>query len=137
VDTFISNNTGETEGLGRKLAKNLEKGAVVALTGDLGSGKTAFAKGIAAGLAAAAHVTSPTFSLIHEYRGGRLPMYHFDFFRLEDRESVERLDLDDYFSGDGVCVVEWADKFPDLLPGNAIWVRFETKSPNERLITVQ
>ena len=135
--TFISNSPDETEGFGRRFAENLKPGDVLALTGDLGSGKTQFVKGLAAGLSAAAAATSPTFTLIHEYTGGRLPVYHFDFFRVEDRQSAERLGLDDYFFGDGVSVIEWADKFPDLIPETARWISFETQSETQRAITAK
>ncbi len=135
--TFISNSEAETEAYGQRLAKNVKTGDVLALTGDLGSGKTQFVKGLVAGLGTGAGVTSPTFTLIHEYSGGRLPVYHFDFFRIEDRQSAERLGLDDYFFGDGVSVVEWADRFPDLIPQNARWISFEMKSENERAISAK
>ena len=135
--TFISNSPDETEGFGRRFAENLKPGDVLALTGDLGSGKTQFVKGLAAGLGATTAATSPTFTLIHEYAGGRLPIYHFDFFRVEDRQSAERLGLDDYFFGDGVSVIEWADRFPDLIPETARWISFETKSEAQRAITAK
>jgi tRNA threonylcarbamoyladenosine biosynthesis protein TsaE len=99
------------------------------LVGQLGAGKTQFVKGLVAGIGAKAEVTSPTFTLIHEYAGGRLPVYHFDFFRLEDRHAAERLGLDEYFFGDGVSVVE-------LIPAGALWISFETKSENQRLLTL-
>ena len=134
--TFISNSPDETEAFGRKLAGNLKPGDVLALTGELGSGKTQFVKGLAAGLSATTAATSPTFTLIHEYSGGRFPIYHFDFFRVEDRQSAERLGLDDHFFGEGVSVIEWADKFPDLIPETAHWIAFETKSETQRGITV-
>lgn len=135
--TFISNSPDETEGFGRRFAENLKPGDVLALTGDLGSGKTQFVKGLAAVLGAATAATSPTFTLIHEYAGGRLPIYHFDFFRVEDRQSAERLGLDDYFFGEGVSVIEWADRFPDLIPETAHWISFETKSEAQRAITAK
>ena len=135
--TFISNSPDETVAFGRRFAENLKPGDVLALTGDLGSGKTQFVKGLAAGIGAATPATSPTFTLIHEYSGGRLPIYHFDFFRVEDRQSAERLGLDDYFFGDGVSVIEWADKFPDLIPETARWISFETKSETQRAITAK
>ena len=106
----------------------------MALVGQLGAGKTQFVKGLVAGIGGGAEATSPTFTLLHEYTGGRLPVYHFDFFRIEDRDSAERLGLDEYFFGDGVSVVEWADKFPELIPANAIWICFDSKSENERLL---
>jgi tRNA threonylcarbamoyladenosine biosynthesis protein TsaE len=136
VATSISDSPFETETAGREFAWDLPAGSVIALTGQLGSGKTRFVKGLVAAIGAPAEVTSPTFTLIHEYTGGRVPVYHFDFFRIEDRQSAERLGLEEYFFGDGICVVEWADKFPDLIPPGARWISFETKSETDRLITI-
>ena len=135
--TFISNSPVETEAIARQIAKELNVGSILALEGELGSGKTQFTKGIVAGLESSAPVTSPTFTIIHEYPGGRLPVYHFDFFRLEDRQSVGRLGLDDYFFGDGVSVIEWADRFPEFIPEQARWILFELKSENARTITIK
>jgi tRNA threonylcarbamoyladenosine biosynthesis protein TsaE len=135
VATFISNSAEETESFGRQFAGNVKPGDVLALTGELGSGKTQFVKGLCGALDCHAACTSPTFTVIHEYTGGRLPIYHFDFFRIEDRQAAERLGLDEYFFGDGVSVVEWADRFPDLIPENAVWISFETKSETQRAIT--
>jgi tRNA threonylcarbamoyladenosine biosynthesis protein TsaE len=135
VATFISNSPAETETIGRQLAEEIGVGSVLALKGDMGSGKTVFVKGLVAALGSRADVTSPTFTIVHEYRGGRLPVYHFDFFRLEKRESVARLGLDDYFFGDGVSVIEWADRFAEFIPQQARWILFETKSETQRAIT--
>ena len=135
--TFISNSPAETMAIGRQIAEDADSGSVLALQGDLGSGKTVFVKGVVAGLGGTADVTSPTFTLVHEYRGGRLPVYHFDFFRLENEQSIARLGLDDYLFGDGVCLIEWADRFPDCIPERTRWVLFEIKSENERVITIQ
>ena len=135
--TFISNSADETESFGRQFARNVKAGDVLALVGDLGAGKTQFVKGLVAGLGATASATSPTFTLIHEYSGGRLPIYHFDFFRIEDRQSARRLGLEDYFFGDGVSVIEWADRFRELIPENARWVSFEAKSEDQRAIVTQ
>lgn len=107
------------------------------LEGELGTGKTQFVKGLAAGLGTAAEVTSPTFTLIHEYSGGRLPIYHFDFFRIDRRQWAEQLGLEDYLFGDGVSVIEWADKFPELLPQHATWIAFATKSETQRAIILR
>jgi len=134
VVTFISNSPAETEKFGCQFAKKLSAGSILALKGELGSGKTQFVKGLAAGVGSNAAVTSPTFTIVHEYSGGRWPIYHFDFFRIEDRQSAVRLGLDDYFFDDGVSVIEWADRFPDLIPESAQWVSFEMKSENERAI---
>jgi len=137
VATFISNNPAETEEIGRRFANNVDMGSVLALEGDLGSGKTQFTKGLVAGLGSSIPVTSPTFTIIHEYPGGCLPVYHFDFFRLEDQESVARLGLDDYLFGDGISVIEWADRFPEFIPEQARWILFEIKSENARTISTK
>lgn len=135
--TFISDSASETEALGWRFAEQVAPGSVLALVGELGSGKTQFTKGLVAGLGSAAAVTSPTFTIIHEYGDGKLPVYHVDLFRLEDRKRLRRLGLDDYFFGDGVCVVEWADRFPDLMPEQARWIRFEMESPERRTIQIE
>ena len=135
--TFISNNPADTEAIGQRFAKDVNAGSVLALKGELGSGKTQLVKGLVAGLGSGAAVTSPTFTILHEYSSGRFPVYHFDFFRLEDRQSVARLGLDDYFFGDGVSVIEWADRFPEFIPGQARWILFEIKSENTRAITLK
>lgn len=134
--TFISNSPAETEAIARRLANELVAGSVLALKGDLGSGKTSFTQGLVAGLQSDAAVTSPTFTIVHEYQGGRLAVYHFDFFRLEDRESAVRLGLEDYFFGDGLCVIEWADRFPELIPERARWITFDIESERQRIITL-
>jgi len=134
--TFISNSPAETEAIGRQLAKDVEAASVLGLKGELGSGKTLFTKGLVVGLGSSAAITSPTFTIVHEYQGGRLPVYHFDFFRLENRESAVRLGLEDYFFSDGVSVIEWADRFPDLIPEHARWISFEIKSERQRIITL-
>lgn len=131
--TFISNNVEETIAAGRKAGREAKAGDVLALVGDLGAGKTQFVKGVVAGVDSVTEVTSPTFTLIHEYGGGRLPVYHFDFYRLETSAAVLQLGFDDYF--DGVSVIEWADRFPELIPRNAVWIRFEMKNETARVIT--
>ena len=134
--TFISNSAAETEVIARRVAEDLVAGAVLALKGELGSGKTLFTQALVAALESDAAVTSPTFTIVHEYQGGRLPVYHFDFFRLENRESAVRLGLEDYFFSDGVSVIEWADRFPDLIPEGARWIAFEIRSERQRVITL-
>ena len=135
--TLISNSPAETEATGRQVAENIGIGSVLALKGDLGSGKTLFVKGVVAGLGSSADVTSPTFTILHEYRGGRLPVYHFDLFRVENQQALSRLGLDDYFFGDGISVIEWADRFPEFVPEQARWIFFEIKSETQRAITFQ
>ena len=134
--TFISNSPAETGAIARRVASSLVAGSVLALKGELGSGKTLFTQGLVAGLESNAAVASPTFTIVHEYQGGRLPVYHFDFFRLETRESAVQLGLEDYFFSDGVSVIEWADRFRDLIPKQAHWVSFELKSEHQRIITL-
>lgn len=131
---FISNSAEETIAAGRQYGQNARKGDVFALTGGLGAGKTQFVKGFVAGMECGAEVTSPTFVLVHEYANGRLPVYHLDFYRLENSEAVLRLGFDDYVFGEGVSLIEWADRYPDLLPNHAKWISFELKSENIRVI---
>ena len=131
---FTSRSVEETVAAGRTYGRNAAKGDVFALTGDLGAGKTQFVKGFVAGLGSSAEVTSPTFVLVHEYGDGRLPAYHFDFYRLDDSEAVLRLGFDDYVFGDGVSLIEWADRYPDLIPKEATWLSFELEDDNVRVI---
>ena len=130
----ISHSAEETITLGRTIAATLHRGDVLALCGDLGAGKTHFVKGLAAGLGASASVTSPTFTLIHEYPDGRLTLYHFDFYRLESEDEALNIGLDEYLDGDGACVIEWADKFPALLPPHTRWLRFTHREDGARVI---
>ncbi len=134
VASIISHSAGETAAFGRRLAAECRRGSVIALVGDLGVGKTQLVKGIAAELGVEAEVTSPTFTLIHEYRGGRLPLFHFDHYRLESAAEALALGLDDYLESDGVCVLEWADKFPELLPARTRRVTITIRDDGSREI---
>jgi tRNA threonylcarbamoyladenosine biosynthesis protein TsaE len=134
MDTITSRSPEETFAHGHLLAVQLRRGDVLALMGDLGAGKTHFVKGLAAGLAHTGEVTSPTFTLIHEYTGGTLPLYHFDLYRLDSEDEVLRIGLEDYLAGDGVLAIEWADKFPALLPRTTRWLRFSVAADETRLI---
>ena len=131
---FISKSADETMALGNTYARRAAQGDVFALSGDLGAGKTQFVKGFVAGLESNAEVTSPTFVLLHEYGGGRLPVYHFDFYRVENRDAILRLGFDDYVFGDGVSLIEWADRHAELIPSQAKWLSFELKDENTRII---
>ena len=122
--SITSHSPAETFEFGRVFAASLRRGDVLALCGDLGAGKTHFVKGLAAGLGAPAEVTSPTFTLIHEYTGGSLPLYHVDFYRLEETGDALKIGIDEYLNGDGVTAIEWADKFAELIPEGAHWIRF-------------
>jgi len=131
---FISVNAAETKAVGERLAEKIQAGEVLALVGDLGAGKTQFVKGLAKGLGSTAVVTSPTFTLIHEYQGGRLPIYHFDFYRIESLAALRAIGFDEIVFGDGVSVIEWADRFADAIPPRARWIRFEIVSENQRRV---
>ncbi len=131
---FISRSVEETIAEGSRYGREARRGDVVALTGDLGAGKTQFVKGFVAGVGSPSDVTSPTFVLVHEYGGGRLPVYHFDFYRVENREAVVQLGFDDYVFSDGVSLIEWADRYPDLIPAHAKWLSFELRDENVRAI---
>lgn len=131
---IISKSVEDTIAAGRKIGASARAGDVFALVGDLGAGKTQLVKGIAHGLGADAEVTSPTFTLIHEYAGGRLPLYHFDFYRLESKAEVLRLGIDEYLFADGVCVVEWADRFRELMPQSSRWISIRARESGERVI---
>lgn len=133
---FISRSAAETEEAGARFAPELRAGDVLALSGDLGAGKTRFVKGLARALGSSDAVTSPTFTLVHEYSGGRLPLYHFDFYRLETAEALRSLDFDEYVFGNGVSVIEWADKFPASLPSLTRWLRFDIVSAEVRALQI-
>ncbi|MDF1740207.1 MAG: tRNA (adenosine(37)-N6)-threonylcarbamoyltransferase complex ATPase subunit type 1 TsaE [Verrucomicrobiales bacterium] len=120
---------------GRAFSESLEAGDVVALVGDLGAGKTHFSKGVVSGLGAKGEVTSPTFSLVHEYPGGRLPVFHFDFYRIDSPEELIRIGWDEYLDEDGIILVEWADKFPELLPGGMIPLHFSIEANGAHTVT--
>ncbi len=118
---------------GESFAARLRPGDVVALSGGLGAGKTHFTKGIVRGLSCGAEVTSPTFSLVHEYRGGRLPVFHFDFYRMQSEAEILAMGWDDYLESDGVCVVEWASLFPALLPLHTCWLCLQPTGEGRQL----
>ena len=125
--SITSHSPAETFALGERTAATLRPGDVLALCGDLGAGKTHFVKGLAAGLGVASSVTSPTFTLIHEYPGGRLPLYHLDFYRLESEDDALRIGFEEYLDAGGVLAIEWADKFPALLPPHTRWLEFRVE----------
>ena len=123
---------------GRALARRLRSGDVVALCGDLGAGKTHFEKGVVAELGGdPGAVTSPTFTLVHEYRDGTLPVFHFDFYRLEEPSELRGIGWEDYLGEDGVLLVEWADLFPGAFPAESIHVRFLIGEGSQRILEIQ
>lgn len=115
----------ETLALGRRLGEKAKTGEVYALVGDLGVGKTVFAKGFAEGLGIGEAVNSPTFTILQIYETGRLPFYHFDIYRIEEPEEMDEIGYEEYFFGGGVCLVEWADILPEIMPEETVWIRIE------------
>ena len=115
----------ETFEVGRKIGMNATPGQIYTLTGDLGVGKTVFTQGVAAGLGITEPVNSPTFTIIQEYEDGRLPFYHFDVYRIGDLEEMEEIGYDDYFFGQGICLIEWAELIEEILPEKRIEVTIE------------
>ena len=121
--------------IGAQVATELRGGEILALCGDLGAGKTHFVKGIVLGLGGVPQdVTSPTFTLVHEYQACRLPVFHFDFYRLEAESELRNIGWDDYLREDGVLLIEWAERFPDALPKGTRFIQFEITSETERLL---
>lgn len=121
---------------GGRLARELRRGDVIALSGELGAGKTALVKGIARGLGIAVEVTSPTFTLIHEYSGGRLALYHIDLYRIDSVPQALAIGIEDYLNGTGVTVIEWAERIASLLPPHTTRIRIESLGENTRRIEV-
>ena len=119
---YITNSPEETEELGRRLGLGLKPGPVVAFTGDLGAGKTAFTRGLARGLGISQRVTSPTFTIVNEYEGGRLPLFHFDMYRLSSSQELFDIGWEDYLARGGVCAVEWSENVADALEEETIQV---------------
>ena len=135
---YISNSAQETEALGERLAARLRPGDVIAYTGDLGAGKTAFTRGLARGLDCRDRVTSPTFTIVNEYQG-RIPLFHFDMYRLNGSEDLFDIGWEDYLSRGGVCAVEWSEQVADALPEGTVYVTL-TRHPEHdgwRSITVE
>lgn len=132
--TFTSGNVERTRALAKQLAALAEPGMTIALDGDLGAGKTHFTQGFAEGLGVASAVTSPTFTVMVAYEDGRLPLYHFDLYRLEDARELEDVAFYDYVEADGVSCVEWAGKFADEIPDAALWISITTADDGTRTI---
>lgn len=125
----------DTLAFGRVLAAGLKAGDVIALCGQLGAGKTHVVKGLLAGLGSPEDVTSPTFSLVHEYQHARLPVFHFDFYRMKHEAELLNIGWDEYLDEPGIIVVEWADLFPTLLPPHTQWFRLEALPEGGRRVT--
>ena len=134
----VTNSPEETEALGETLAGRLEPGTVIAFTGDLGAGKTAFVRGLARGLGIIERVTSPTFTIVNEYEGGRLPLFHFDMYRLSSADELFDIGWEDYLTRGGVCAVEWSENVSDALEEGCLRVDIRRgKRDDQRVITIE
>ena len=133
-------NPEETFALGQKIGRAATPGQVYTLTGDLGVGKTVFTQGVASGLGITEPVNSPTFTIVQVYEEGRLPFYHFDVYRIGDIEEMEEIGYDDYFFGEGICLIEWAELIEEILPENRISITIEkdlSRGFDYRRITIE
>ena len=133
---YITNTPEETEAIGGALARVLQPGTVIAYRGDLGAGKTAFTRGLARGLGYTDMVTSPTYTIVNEYLGGRLPLFHFDMYRLRSSDDLWDIGWEDYLDRNGICAVEWSENVADALEG-PLMITIEKTGEGSRRITVE
>ena len=134
---ITTHSADETQALGQKLASRLAPGDVIAYFGDLGAGKTAFTRGLAQGLGITDPVTSPTYTIVNEYLSGRIPLFHFDMYRLSSSDELFDIGWEDYLSRGGVCAVEWSEKVEDAFFGDEIVLRIEKLGDSVRKITIE
>ena len=135
---YVTHSRAETEALGERLGPRLSAGAVVAFTGDLGAGKTAFVSGMARGLGIEERVTSPTFTIVNEYEGGRLPLFHFDMYRLEGADELFHIGWEDYLARGGVCAVEWSENVAEAIEPGAVRVDIRRgEGDDDRIVTIE
>ncbi|MCI9551531.1 MAG: tRNA (adenosine(37)-N6)-threonylcarbamoyltransferase complex ATPase subunit type 1 TsaE [Oscillospiraceae bacterium] len=135
---FVTHSREETAALGGRLADALKTGRVVAFTGDLGAGKTAFVSGMARALGVEERVTSPTFTIVNEYEGGRLPLFHFDMYRLGGADELFHIGWEDYLSRGGVCAVEWSENVAEAIEDGAVRVSIvRGDGDNDRIIAIE
>ncbi|MEG0441229.1 MAG: tRNA (adenosine(37)-N6)-threonylcarbamoyltransferase complex ATPase subunit type 1 TsaE [Oscillospiraceae bacterium] len=135
---YTTNSPQETENLAARLAQKLTPGTVLAFTGDLGAGKTAFVRGIATGLGICERVTSPTFTIVNEYEGGRLPLFHFDMYRLGGPDELYDIGWEDYLAREGVCCVEWSENVAEALGGDCLRIDLRRgENDTQRIITIE
>ena len=134
--TYISNSPSETEAIGAALGKILTAGTVIAYRGDLGAGKTAFTRGLARGLGCSEIVTSPTYTIVNEYLGGRLPLFHFDMYRLSSSDDLWDIGWEDYLDRGGICAVEWSENVDDAME-DALYITIEKLGEDTRRITIE
>ena len=133
---FITHSPEETEAVGAALAQVLTPGTILAYRGDLGAGKTAFTRGLARGLGCREPVTSPTYTIVNEYLSGRIPLFHFDMYRLQSADDLWGIGWDDYLDRGGVCAVEWSENVTEAMD-DAIWVTIEKTGDESRCITIE
>ena len=133
---FITNSPAETESIGVTLGQRLKPGTVIAYRGDLGAGKTAFTRGLARGLGCQEIVTSPTYTIVNEYLGGRIPLFHFDMYRLHSSDDLWDIGWDDYLERGGVCAVEWSENVADAME-DPIYITIEKTGEESRRITIE
>ena len=133
---FLTNSPEETEAIGAALGKILPPGTILAYRGDLGAGKTAFTRGLARGLGYREPVTSPTYTIVNEYLGGRLPLFHFDMYRLASSDDLWDIGWEDYLERGGICAVEWSENVDDAME-NAIWVTIHKTGVESRRIEIE
>ncbi len=137
MKSFISKSPSDTENIGKALGEKINSGVVIAFFGGLGMGKTCFTRGLALGLGSTDTVTSPTFALVNEYLSGRLPLYHFDMYRISGWEDLYSTGFFDYIDEGGVLACEWSENIENALPENTVFVEFERLSETERKITIK
>ena len=136
TETITLKNIKDTRAVANSIAESVGPGSVVALIGPLGVGKTALSQEIAKALGVTEHLTSPTFTIVCEYESGRLPIYHFDVYRVHDEDELFEIGFDEYIHGRGVCLIEWADLIEDLLPEDTMYIRLEYGQDEEERICV-
>lgn len=134
---FISNSPEETEEFASRFAKTLQCGTVIAFEGGMGMGKTHFTRGLAEGLGFKGDVSSPTFAIVNEYRGGRLPLFHFDMYRIESWEDLDSCGFFDYMNENGIIACEWSENISAALPDDTVYVIIESTGENSRKITIK
>ena len=131
---FIVTSVEETFNIGKQIGNLVNPGDIICLTGDLGTGKTHISKGIAEGLGIDEHITSPTFNIVNEYHSGRLTLYHFDVYRIDDPYEIEAIGFDEYIDSDGVCIIEWANIIEDILPDEYLKIELMYKETGREMI---
>ena len=134
---IITNNAAETRELGTRLAEKLKAGDVILLEGELGAGKSELARGVARGLGVTETVTSPSFTILNVYESGRIPLYHFDWYRLESAEELYELGMDEYLGGNGIALVEWPAQCPDAVPEKCLRIKISATGENSRRIETE